>query len=81
MSKAALLAQVREDGGSFIFLTHSKTKSCKRIGYVRSERSLMSHIAAYAAEEGVTSVKAMGGRNIMDEDGPTANFSVTVKVT
>lgn len=80
MSKAALLAQVRESGGSYIFLTHSKTKSCKQIGYVRSERTLKAHIAAYASEEGVTTVKAMGGRNIMDDDGPVATFTVSVNI-
>lgn len=81
MSKAALLAQVKESGGSFIFLTHSKAMFAKRIGYVHTEKSLMSHIAAYAAEHGVTSVKVLGGRNIMDDDGPTATFNVSVKVS
>lgn len=80
MSKKELLKQVNESGGSFIFLTHSKTKTCKPIGYVRSEKSLKTHIAAYATETGATTVKVMGGRNIMDDTGPTATFKVAVKV-
>lgn len=80
MSKSALLAQVNESGGSFIFLTHSKAKFAKRIGYVHSEKELKAHIAAYSAERGVTSVKAVGGRNIMDEDGPSATFTVSVSI-
>lgn len=80
MSKTALLAQVKEGGGSFIFLTHKKAMFAKRIGYVHSERELKSHIAAYASEYGLTSVKVLGGRNIMDEDGPVATFSVSVSV-
>lgn len=81
MSKTALLKQVNESGGSFIFLTCSKDKHAKRIGYVCSEKRLHSEIAAYAAEWGTNSVKVMGGRNIMDDDGPVATFSVSLKVS
>lgn len=81
MSKKELLKQVRGDGGSFIFLSHPKSKTLKRIGYVTSEKSLMSHIASYASRVGATEIEVFGGRNIMDEDGPKAVFSVSVTIS
>jgi hypothetical protein len=80
MSKKALIQQVESSGGSYICLTHHETKSCKPIGYVTSLHALKSHIAAYASDEGVTKVTAIGGRNIMDKDGPTAVFSVNIVI-
>lgn len=80
MSKAALLAQVKSSGGSYVFLTHKGTKNCEQIGRVNTVSSLHGYIASYAAKHRVSAVKVLGGRNIMDEDGPTAVFNVTVKV-
>lgn len=74
-----VIKEVKSDGGTYVSLGSGKT--CKDIGYVHSEKSLKSHIAAYAASKGVSRVHVMTGRNIMDCGyGPDAYFSVEVSI-
>ena len=80
MSKRKLnvLNEIRKPGGAYVVL--GANQCCHDIGYVSSIPKLNSHIAAYAAQHHVDKVKVMTGRNVMNVDGPSANFSVTVKI-
>lgn len=77
--KDAVLAAVKESGGTYVSLGHGK--SCTDVGYVHSVAALNSRIAGYAAKHGITRVYVMTGHNIMScGDGPCAYFSVKVEI-
>lgn len=78
MSKQALLNMCASQGGSYVFLSGGKKFGDHK--RVHSITELMAFIASFASRYNLSKVKAAGGRNIMDEDGPTATFNVTIKV-
>ena len=77
--KQDVLNEIRKSGGAYVVIgnrLHSVD-----LGYTTKVKDLYSGVAAFAAQHGVSEVQVSTGRNIMNVDGPSAKFSVTVKVS
>lgn len=76
--KLAVLSAVRKSGGTYVAL--SAGGCSEDLGFTTRKKDLFAGIAAFAAKNGVDEVRVFTGRNIMNVDGPSAKFKVTVKV-
>lgn len=66
------------NGGSYVTLSGARRSE---EGRVNSYGELKSQIASYAAHYHLEKVSVSAGRNIMDEDGPTAVYTVSVVIS